>query len=164
MWCHVTGLEFSGTLNEACPFILRDGEVQEEFDSFLDPLTWVTTQETWMLRTSITLSLRTCWLCYQFYLKNCKNWSHSDVVMGSSQQMAVTAEFDTIAKIWCCTWYWMWWSTCIKYVKTAILSSCQEVHITNLSQQLQQTLFKTKYSTVFNSSNTNGLHYAWPQV
>lgn len=30
-------------------------------------------------------------LFYQFYLKNSKNWSHSDVVMGSSQQVAVTA-------------------------------------------------------------------------
>jgi hypothetical protein len=37
MWCHATGLEFSGTLNEACPFILRGGGVQEEFDSFWTP-------------------------------------------------------------------------------------------------------------------------------
>jgi hypothetical protein len=37
MWCHVTGLEFSGTLNEACPFILRGGGVQKEFNSFWTP-------------------------------------------------------------------------------------------------------------------------------
>ena len=34
MWCHVTGLEFSGTLNEVRPFILSSGGVQEELDSF----------------------------------------------------------------------------------------------------------------------------------
>jgi hypothetical protein len=42
------------------------------------------------------------------YLKNSKNWPHPDVVVGSSQQMAITTEFNTVAKTGCGTGYGMW--------------------------------------------------------